>query len=290
MDRLERNHPLIASLEKQPYQPIILDRIRSEYEKPRYKNQSGYEDAVTTIISTMRTLNAEAIIPIVLFGSPPAGFLVMGARKNGEPFDVSDLDIFKLWARRMAEAIENANFFKEFSTHFSGLAETDALTGLWNRRKFNEEISIRLMAAERTHETIGLAILDLDDFKKYNDTFGHPAGDELLETVAGSLKRHVRPQDAVFRLGGEEFAIIFKNVSEEEAKDLCEQMRLAVSTCTAGTNLSGITVSVGLAVFPEHASDGTDLYQVADVALYRAKQSGKDCSCVAKPRIQNVPV
>jgi diguanylate cyclase (GGDEF)-like protein len=122
-----------------------------------------------------------------------------------------------------------------------------------------------------------LATIDIDDFKAINDRFGHPVGDEALVRVADALRASIREQDAVFRVGGEEFAVLLPGLSAADALPLAERLRSAVASISFGCPLR---VSVGLAAWPTDAPDGKILIELADAALYAAKHAGKDCSRV----------
>lgn len=155
--------------------------------------------------------------------------------------------------------------------HFAQLAVLDGLTGLYNRRYFKE-----LIASEfRRCRTISLLMIDIDNFKNYNDTNGHPAGDELLKKAAKVFKDSVREVDSICRYGGEEFVVVLPQTEKEGAKlvaeRLCKQVNLFLPT----------TVSIGIANYPADAQDSAVLVEKADGALYKAKQTGKNKWVVA---------
>ncbi len=159
------------------------------------------------------------------------------------------------------------------------LTKMDALTGLFNRRHFDEMLSQQMSSANRGQELLALAILDIDHFKKYNDSFGHPAGDIALVALANLLKAQMRRgNDAAFRLGGEEFALIYQVKNEESALKLIEGVREAVEKldqhCTINQR---ITVSVGLLLI--NTTQGVSVkkaYELADQSLYQAKYFGRN--------------
>jgi diguanylate cyclase (GGDEF)-like protein len=124
-----------------------------------------------------------------------------------------------------------------------------------------------------------LATIDIDDFKAINDRFGHPTGDEALVRVADALRASIREQDAVFRVGGEEFAVLLPGLSAPDALPLAERLRTAVASIEF---ICPLRVSVGLAAWPTDAPDGKLLIDLADAALYAAKRAGKDCSRVTE--------
>ena len=153
------------------------------------------------------------------------------------------------------------------------MAETDPLTGLANRRVFERALEREIARASRTGNPVSLMMLDADQFKQYNDRFGHRAGDELLQSLANALVEHSRAFDTVARYGGEEFAVILPECPVEEAHSVAERLRL-VSSAVEGR--APVTLSGGVATYPLHARDGAALIEAADGALYQSKRSGRD--------------
>jgi diguanylate cyclase (GGDEF)-like protein len=159
----------------------------------------------------------------------------------------------------------------------------DPLTGLFNRRYFEEILERLLNRGEQGNYEVSLIVLDIDHFKRINDTFGHLAGDAVLRDVGVFLKGSVRPTDIVCRYGGEEFAIILPACPIEIAKQRAEKLRRGIQYLGMeyqGKNLGNITISGGVAVFPQRASTLTELVNAADMALYQAKVKGRDRICV----------
>ena len=153
-------------------------------------------------------------------------------------------------------------------------AYKDELTGLFNRRSFNQEIPKEMERFRRFGHPFTLLMLDLDHFKDFNDTHGHSAGDQALRDIAQILSETARLLDSVVRYGGEEFAVTLPQTTREEAVGAAERIRLAVQRhriVFAGQELPALTVSIGLACFPTDALDMASLVQRADQALYQAK-------------------
>ena len=164
------------------------------------------------------------------------------------------------------------------------LSVRDPLTGLFNRRYMEESMERELLRAERQSRKVGVIMLDIDHFKPFNDRFGHVAGDALLQELGRFLQRHVRGSDIACRYGGEEFTLIMQDASLEVTHQRAEQIRENVKELRVhqGTMvLDPITLSAGVALFPDHAKSRRTILQAADVALYRAKETGRDRVCLA---------
>lgn len=166
-------------------------------------------------------------------------------------------------------------------------ASKDPLTQLRNHRYFQEALAAELYRCSRTGELATIAVLDLDDFKAVNDTYGHQEGDAVLIRTAEALKDTLRPYDLPARLGGEEFGVIFPSTTPEEAKVVMDRIMQVLAT--AGPNQSVQTFSGGIATFPIHATDQAMLFQLADSSAYAAKLNGKKHTVVFDPgRVENV--
>ncbi|HMU66122.1 MAG TPA: diguanylate cyclase, partial [Cellvibrionaceae bacterium] len=157
------------------------------------------------------------------------------------------------------------------------ISRTDGLTGLLNHRSFQERLRLELRRAAHGHATLALLMLDVDHFKIFNDTYGHPSGDELLRAISGAMRGAVRGSDTVARYGGEEFAVLLPGVSLEQAALVAEKVRAAVGRASAVVDgqARSATVSIGVALWPEHAVTPGDLVERADRALYEAKRAGR---------------
>jgi len=161
----------------------------------------------------------------------------------------------------------------------------DALTGLYNRRYLEETLARELQRAERTERPLGVVMFDIDRFKQFNDTVGHDAGDALLRDLGAMLRQRFRKDDIACRYGGEEFVVILPDASLEATHQRAELLGDAVRHLEVdhrGQPLGSITVSLGVAAFPEHGRVMEALLRAADTALYRAKQNGRDRVELAK--------
>lgn len=163
----------------------------------------------------------------------------------------------------------------------------DPLTGLFNRRYLEETLEREIRRAVRSEQSLGLMMLDLDHFKKFNDTYGHEAGDTVLREAATFLTKSVRAEDIVCRFGGEEFVVILPMANLQATQARAERIRSKLSELTVlhqGQSLGMITASLGVAALPQHGTARGPLLEAADAALYRAKREGRDRVVVADLR------
>ena len=167
----------------------------------------------------------------------------------------------------------------------AGLALTDGLTSLPNRRYFEESAAREVERCLRYGYGFAVLMVDVDNFKACNDEFGHAAGDQLLEEVARTLVSGTRESDFVARFGGDEFAALLPRLTPESARDVAERLRKTVATLVADRSPAargaGITLSVGVAFFPENGETIAGVMESADAALYEAKRQGRNCVVVA---------
>ena len=178
---------------------------------------------------------------------------------------------------------------RQTAAQLAYLAERDALTGLYNRHRFQQEILRMLADCDRSNTQAALMFFDLDEFKVINDSFGHRAGDALLIRVASEISALVRKNEVLTRLGGDEFALLVPNADEEEVVQLAERVVRAVAAIPfrfEGQNLR-LTCSVGIALYPSQAMDSDELVAYADTAMYQAKQAGKNTWRIYRPDLDN---
>ena len=155
----------------------------------------------------------------------------------------------------------------------------DPITGLFNRRYMEESLDREIQRCERKRQALSIIMLDVDHFKRFNDTFGHEAGDIVLRELGQFLQRYVRGSDIACRYGGEEFTLILPEASLEVCRKRAEQLRQGVRHLNLQHRhhpLGAITLSIGVACFPEHGLSSEVVIRAADTALYRAKQQGRD--------------
>ena len=172
------------------------------------------------------------------------------------------------------------------------LSIRDALTGLFNRRYMQEALEQEQHRTRRNSAQLALVMIDIDHFKHYNDTFGHDGGDAVLRALGAFLRTSVRRSDIACRFGGEEFALILSPSTAEGARLRAEKIREDARLLRVNhmnQDLGGITLSLGVSIFPEHASDTAALIKTADVALYRAKRDGRNRVVMSDERAEPVP-
>jgi diguanylate cyclase (GGDEF)-like protein len=186
-------------------------------------------------------------------------------------FDDDEFELAKRFGDAAALALDNA----QVRARLEHQAMTDSLTGLYNHRAFHERLRQALATASRSHESVSVLMLDIDDFKRVNDVYGHGAGDEILRGLAKTLDDSVRASDVVYRLGGEEFAIVISSRSPENAEQLARRVVDRVES-TDFDPAGRITISVGLARGPEHAMNPRELIACAEAAMMSAKARGKN--------------
>jgi len=237
--------------------------------------------------SYLHTVNATGgtVITSVVYRDILLGLVIVGEKFNGQPYSEWELEILSLLTNFLAMALSNARIYK----HMERVSLTDPLTGLFNRRYFENFLQKEISRAKRFNHPLSLVLMDIDHFKNYNDQLGHPSGDQLLKRLAKVMTDTVRRSDFVARYGGEEFGIILPEIHETGAQQFSERLRRIVNTHPFKNRrvqpAGRITVSLGAASFPKDAQRVEDLVKKADTALYHAKKNGRNQVVVYNPQI-----
>jgi len=215
----------------------------------------------------------------ISIGNRKFGVLNLTDKIGGGAYDASDLSVIELVAPQIALAIERASW-QQRANQFQLMSITDPLTGLHNRRYLEARLSEELSRSKRYNYPLSFMMIDIDDFKLYNDHNGHQAGDRALEVTAQCLKAALRKVDVASRYGGEEFSILLPQTSLEEAGGLADRVRRKIMSTTFPHGktqpLGAVTVSIGLSSFSPALDSAEAIVRAADRALYHAKSHGKN--------------
>jgi len=213
---------------------------------------------------------SEMCLPLVSAGQP-LGVLALESAGAGA-FRPADLRALESVADICAIAIQNAHYFEQARR----MAFVDGLTGVYNRRYFEQRILEELERAARYSGGLAVLMLDIDHFKRVNDEFGHLLGDEVLRQLSTILAQQLRKVDVVCRYGGEEFSILVPQTTGEHAVGVAEKLRRVIEDWNFPGVPRPVTVSIGVADFPENGATRDELVKAADAALYAAKQAGRN--------------
>jgi diguanylate cyclase (GGDEF)-like protein len=207
------------------------------------------------------------------------GIVVADNLFTHKPISRDDMRMFIMLANQAGLAIENSRLYEQMVIK----SHTDSLTNLWNHGYFQFLLQEEIDKSKAIHMPVSLVMLDIDYFKNYNDTLGHQMGDRVLEEIAKVLKDYSRKIDKVCRYGGEEFAIILPQTNKKEAYFIAERLRESVEKHTFVQEevqpRKRITVSIGIATFPEDAEAKSELIAFADKLMYKAKAEGRNKTC-----------
>jgi len=196
-------------------------------------------------------------------------------------------------ARSLADTIGLGIGNLKFRESLRGMSIRDPLTGLYNRRYMEEALAQEVCRTQRNATQLAVVMLDIDHFKRFNDSFGHDSGDAVLRDFGEFLRKHVRGSDIACRYGGDEFVLILSPSAREGSAQRAEKIREEVRHLRvghAGGDLGRITLSLGVAVYPDHAAEAEAVVKAADVALYQAKRSGRDQVVVFTGKADQMPL
>ncbi len=226
-----------------------------------------------------RNHGIELLAPL-MYKNQIMGIIAVGKKLSGEPYSQPEIEILSLMANMASVGISNAKLYHKMEL----ISVTDELTNLYNYRFLKKQLNDEISRARRFNHVMSLVIFDVDNFKHYNDTLGHPAGDKVLRELGQLLRASARQSDIVSRYGGEEFCAILPEVNVEGAWHFSERFRKQVEEYhfyNEKVQPAGkITISVGAACFPEDAESENELLEKADKAMYKAKVAGKNRVCL----------
>jgi diguanylate cyclase (GGDEF)-like protein/PAS domain S-box-containing protein len=251
--------------------------------------RTGHPHLVVAGDKTARCAHAAGVthtymcIPILAQGEA-FGILHFQATDEVPTLADSELSLKTTFAGHLGLSVANIRLREALHTQ----SIRDPLTGLYNRRYLGETLERETRRAVRAEHGLGVLILDLDHFKKFNDTYGHDAGDTVLRETATFLTKSVRAEDIVCRYGGEEFVVVLPMADLKASQARAEHIRAKLRELTIlhqGRSVGMLTVSVGVAELPTHGTEGKELLEAADAALYRAKREGRDRVFVAEVRL-----
>ncbi|HEX9970503.1 MAG TPA: sensor domain-containing diguanylate cyclase [bacterium] len=215
------------------------------------------------------------VIPILIGKNRPIGAISI-YRKRTNSFSKNELILLKKIGQVIARVLDKILLFQ----HTKELSITDDLTGLYNRRYFNQRYEREVLRAKRYKRPLTVLMVDIDFFKSYNDINGHLLGDEALKKVALSLESNLRKADIVARYGGEEFVILLPEIDKAHAGQVAEKLRSNIEGKSFPREQylpnKNLTISIGFATFPEDSTNAKELIELADQALYQAKTEGRN--------------
>ena len=233
--------------------PMIVNNIR--------------EDSLF-IESDQSFVRSIACIPMVVYNDV-IGVINVTNKRNGRVFTGQDVKMLKAVADQAAVAVNKAQLYD--------MAVTDSLTGTYVRRYFMVKLQEEIRRAERYNKTFSIIMVDLDRFKRINDTYGHDAGDRILEAISHFLQKNIRDVDVIARFGGEEFVMLIPDADKEAAFRLAERLRQNLAKVESG-DLPRTTFSLGISSYPADGREVEDLIKKADAAMYAAKLAGRNQS------------
>ena len=220
-------------------------------------------------------------IPLISYGQALGVLVLTSDRKSA--FNLSDAQPLESVADICATAIQNAYYVERVRK----LAYLDGLTGIFNRRYFELRVVEEIERVRRFGSGMGVIMIDIDQFKRLNDEFGHLLGDEVLRQVSSILHQQVRRLDVVCRYGGEEFVVLLSQTSPQHSLQVAEKLLRMVENWQFPGVPRPVTISAGAANYPEHGATRDELVEAADRALYAAKQAGRNRACLATGRGQS---
>ncbi len=246
----------VAGWVAQNREPVLIEDVTKD---PRFKQHDGQIRQMVSMICVPLEMHRRLI-----------GVLTLTTGRPDHVFVKEELELVVLIAAHISLALESHRLYE--------LSVLDGLTNIYNRRYLDQRLSQELADSRRHEKPLSVALLDLDSFKKLNDTYGHQAGDLVLCELTGLISKELRQHDVLARYGGEEFALILAGTSGSDGLLLAERLRALVANRDFfyKNQRLPVTISLGLATYPEDGEDKMELLRTADKALYRAKELGRN--------------
>jgi len=301
-----RLHEMLQSVSRSIVQNLGLDRVRIYLLEPSKMMLSGFSgvqvpgrvlnleeekyslrEGTNPLVDAVLTGSHELImgpsggriiyVPLVM-GRQIVGLMVADNLLSQQDVDEEQLEALKTLAGQIGMAIVNAKLFEDIEQQ----AITDGLTKLYVYRYFQQRLKEEIDRADRYAYSVALVMMDVDDFKKFNDSYGHPLGDKVLEFLAQAIRGNIRRIDLAARYGGDEFVLLLPEISEREAWLMGTRLLNALKECslrTAEGQTIPVAVTMGVALYPMDAKNGRDLIECADKALYWGKRQKRGDIC-----------
>jgi len=253
-------------------EPIEVERVNLQVEKGKLRNKQK-------VMDPQASLKSHLTLPLVIEGEIIGCISLNSDQAN--MYNVPRLQFFSVLGYQMAASLKHIQRFSTVKKE----AIYDTLTNLFNRRHFEERLSAESQKAFESESNLSMIMVDIDHFKKVNDTFGHDGGDKVLREIASLLKNSVRKHDTVARYGGEEFVLLLPGAPLDPTNMVAERIRRLVENTAfdMGQTQIHITISLGISNFPIHRMKSKEeLVKMADLALYEAKRGGRNRVCIFK--------
>ena len=251
---------------------IEMERVTLQVEKGKWRNRQK-------VMDPQASLRSHLTLPLVIEGEIIGCISVNSDQAN--MYNVPRLQFFSVFGYQMAASLKHIQRFSTVKKE----AIYDTLTNLFNRRHFEERLSAEAQKAFESESNLSIIMVDIDHFKKVNDTFGHDGGDKVLREIASLLKNSVRKHDTVARYGGEEFVLLLPGAPLDPTNMVAERIRRSVENTPfdMGQTQIRVTISLGISNFPIHRMKSKEeLVKMADLALYEAKKAGRNRVCIFK--------
>ncbi len=252
---------------------LVAMAIKNRHYMPATGELLDPDAVVFNARTRLRRARSLLVLPLVR-GDQVQGTVTLAASKP-QQYSSATREMLRVISHQVGVSLQNARMYQSMEER----ATTDGLTGLTNHRAFQERLTLLHALSERTEQKFSIILTDIDHFKGINDTYGHPVGDQVLKRVAALFTGKSRKVDIVARYGGEEFVLVLPDTDSEGAAHFANKLReeIAAQTMTSENGNFNVTISMGVAEFPDDGSDRQELIEHADQALYHCKEHGRNC-------------